>query len=79
MANADFVVYTLGDTASFEAVLQGVALIFQDPFYSGNAAFGLGYGVFLGALILFTLALYQSALKQKFEMRMLIAPLIFYA
>jgi conjugal transfer mating pair stabilization protein TraG len=78
MANADFVVYTLGDTASFEAMLQGVALIFQDPFYSGDAAFGLGYGVFLGALILFTMAIYQSALKQKFEMRMLIAPLIFY-
>lgn len=78
MANADFVVYTLGDTSSFEAMLQGVALIFQDPFYSGNAAFGLGYGVFLGALILFTMAIYQSAFKQKFEMRMLIAPLIFY-
>ena len=56
MADADFVIYTLGDTASFEAMLQGVALIFQDPFYSGNAAFGLGYGVLLGVLILFTMA-----------------------
>lgn len=78
MANADFVIYTLGDTASFEAMLQGVALIFQDPFYSGNAAFGLGYGVLLGVLILFTIALYQSAFKQKFELKSMIVPLIFY-
>lgn len=78
MANSDFVVYTLGDTDSFEAMLQGVALIFQDPLYSGDAAFGLGYGVFLGALILFSIALYQSAFKQKFELKMLIMPLIFY-
>lgn len=78
MANADFVIYTLGDTASFEAMLQGVALIFQDPFYSGNAAFGLGYGVLLGVLILFTMALYQSAFKQKFDLKMMIVPLIFY-
>lgn len=78
MANADFVIYTLGDTASFEAMLQGVALIFQDPFYSGNAAFGLGYGVLLGVLILFTMALYQSAFNQKFDLKMMIVPLIFY-
>lgn len=78
MADADFVIYTLGDTASFEAMLQGVALIFQDPFYSGNAAFGLGYGVLLGVLILFTMALYQSAFKQKFDLKMMIVPLIFY-
>lgn len=78
MANADFVIYTLGDTDTFEAMLQGVALIFQDPLYSGNAAFGLGYGVLLGVFILFTIALYQSVFTQKFELKMLIAPLIFY-
>lgn len=32
MADADFVIYTLGDTASFEAMLQGVALIFRTLF-----------------------------------------------
>lgn len=78
MANADFIIYTLGDTATFEAMLQGVALIFQDPIYSGDAAFGLGYGVFLGVLILFTIALYQSAFKQKFDLKMLLIPFIFY-
>lgn len=78
MANADFIIYTLGDTATFEAMLQGVALIFQDPFYSGDAAFGVGYGVLLGVLILFTMALYQSAFKQKFDLKMLIIPFIFY-
>lgn len=78
MANADFVIYTLGDTDTFEAMLQGVALIFQDPLLSGSGAFGLGYGVLVGVFLLFTIALYQSVFTQKFEYKMLIAPFFFY-
>lgn len=78
MAASGFTIYTLGDTVTFESMLQGVALIFQDGFFNGGGAFGLGNGVYLGALILLGLALYQSAINNKFDIKGLIIPLIVY-
>ncbi|NNH76495.1 hypothetical protein HLH17_02105 [Acinetobacter sp. ANC 5380] len=78
MAETGFTIYTLGDTATFETMLQGVALAFQDGFFHGDGPFGLGYGVFLGALILFGMALYQSVFNKRMELKTLITPLILY-
>lgn len=78
MANADFSIYTLGDTDMFVGMLNGIALVFQDPLFSSNSVFGLGYGAFLGALFLLVITIYQSAFSKKFELKMLIGPLILY-
>jgi conjugal transfer mating pair stabilization protein TraG len=73
-----FVIYTQGETSSFRAAIEGVALVFQDPFFSSDAAMGLGYGVFLGILILLTIFIYKSAVKKTFEIKMVLLPLIAY-
>lgn len=78
MATSAFSVYTLGDTSLFRSMLEGVALVFQDPLYSSNAYLGLGFGAFFGALILMMIMIYQAAFNQRMDIRQLIAPLFAY-
>lgn len=78
MATSAFTIYTLGDTSSFRAMLEGVALVFQDPLYSSNAAMGIGYGPFLGATILTLIMIYQAAFHQRMDIKILLAPLFAY-
>ena len=78
MANSAFTVYTLGETTTFRTMIEGVALVFQDPFFSSNAALGLGYGAFFGALVLMCIMIYQAAFNQRMEIKTLIAPLFAY-
>lgn len=78
MSNTAFSVFTLGDTTTFRYMLEAVALIFQDPFFSSNAALGLGYGVFFGALILMLIMIYQAAFNKKIDISTLLLPLFAY-
>lgn len=78
MATSAFSVYTLGDTSTFRSMLEGVALVFQDPLFSSNAYLGLGFGAFFGALILMLIMIYQAAFNQRMDIRQLIAPLFAY-
>lgn len=78
MATSAFSVYTLGDTSTFRSMLEGVALVFQDPLFSSNAYLGLGFGAFFGALILMLIMIYQAAFNQRMDIRQLIGPLFAY-
>lgn len=78
MATSAFSVYTLGDTSTFRSMLEGVALLFQDPLFSSNAYLGLGFGAFFGAMILMLMMIYQAAFNQRMDIRMLLAPLFSY-
>ncbi|MDD2944366.1 MAG: conjugal transfer protein TraG N-terminal domain-containing protein [Acinetobacter sp.] len=78
MATSAFTVYTLGDTGLFRSMLEGVALVFQDPLYSSDAYLGLGFGAFFGALILMLIMIYQAAFNQRMDIRQLIGPLFAY-
>lgn len=78
MATSAFSVYTLGDTSTFRSMLEGVALLFQDPLFSSDAYLGLGFGAFFGAMILMLIMIYQAAFNQRMDIRMLLAPLFAY-
>lgn len=78
MADSAFTVFTLGDTSTFRTMLEGVALVFQDPFFSSNSFMGLGVGVFFGALILLSIMVYQAAFSKKMDISTLILPLFAY-
>lgn len=78
MADSGFTIYTLGDTETFETILNGIAMVFQSDFFNGNGPFGLGYGLFLGAAILLTMGLYQSIFSKRLELKTLITPLVLY-
>ena len=69
----------MGDTNLFMAILNGIAMIFGgSDLYSGNGAFGLGFGAFFGATILMTIMVYNAAFKKQLDFRLLITPLILY-
>jgi len=44
-------IYVLGDLGTFRAVLQSVAMVFNDPILSNNGALGIGSAAVLGLLI----------------------------
>ena len=75
-----FDIFTLGDTQVFADILNGVAMMFSNsPILKGNGAFQLGYGAFLGALILLAIVIYKAAWQGKFDWRNLILPIILYS
>ncbi|NNH76494.1 hypothetical protein HLH17_02100 [Acinetobacter sp. ANC 5380] len=75
-----FDIFTLGDTQVFADVMNGVAMMFSNsPILKGNGAFQLGYGAFLGALILLTIIIYKAIWQGQFNWRTLILPIILYS
>jgi conjugal transfer mating pair stabilization protein TraG len=74
-----FEIFSLGDTQTFAEVLNGVAMMFSNsPILKGNGPLQLGFGAFLGAMVLFTVMLYRAVFENRFEWKTLLVPLIFY-
>ena len=74
-----FEIFSLGDTQTFAEVLNGVAMMFSNsPILKGNGPLQLGFGAFLGAMVLFTVMLYRAVFENRFEWKTLLLPLVFY-
>ncbi|EOZ8645571.1 conjugal transfer protein TraG N-terminal domain-containing protein [Acinetobacter baumannii] len=74
-----FEIFSLGDTQTFAEVLNGIAMMFSDsPIFKGNGALQLGFGAFVGAMVLFTIMIYKAAFEKRFDWHTLLVPLIFY-
>ncbi|MPS92760.1 conjugal transfer protein TraG N-terminal domain-containing protein [Comamonas sp.] len=74
-----FEIFSMGDTQTFAEVLNGIAMMFSNsPIFKGNGPLQLGFGAFVGIVILFAVMIYKAAFEQKFDWHTLIVPLIFY-
>lgn len=74
-----FEIFSLGDTQTFAEVLNGVAMMFSNsPILKGNGPLQLGFGAFLGAMILFMIMIYKAVFENRFELKTLLIPLILY-
>ena len=74
-----FEIFSLGDTQTFAEVLNGVAMMFSNsPILKGHGPLQLGFGAFLGAMVLFTVMLYRAVFENRFEWKTLLLPLVFY-
>lgn len=74
-----FEIFSLGDTQTFAEVLNGVAMMFSNsPILKGNGPLQLGFGAFLGAIILFLIMIYKAVFENRFELKTLLIPLALY-
>lgn len=74
-----FEIFSLGDTQTFAEVMNGIAMMFSNsPILKGNGPLQLGFGAFLGAMVLFLVMLYKAVFENRFEWKTLIVPMIFY-
>lgn len=74
-----FEIFSLGDTQTFAEVLNGVAMMFSNsPILKGNGPLQIGFGAFLGAMVLLCVMIYKAVFENRFEIKTLLVPLIFY-
>lgn len=74
-----FEIFSLGDTQTFAEVLNGIAMMFSNsPILKGNGPLQIGFGAFLGAMVLLCVMIYKAAFENRFEIKTLLVPLIFY-
>lgn len=74
-----FEIFSLGDTQTFAEVLNGVAMMFSNsPILKGNGPLQLGFGAFLGAMVLFLIMIYKAVFENRFELKTLLVPLVLY-
>lgn len=74
-----FEIFSLGDTQTFAEVLNGVAMMFSNsPILKGNGPLQIGFGAFLGAMVLLCVMIYKAVFENRFELKTLLVPLVFY-
>lgn len=74
-----FEIFSLGDTQTFAEVLNGIAMMFSNsPILKGNGPLQIGFGAFLGAMVLLCVMIYKAVFENRFEIKTLLVPLIFY-
>lgn len=74
-----FTIYSLGDTALFAEILNGIALLFNNgDFVHGDNAMNLSFGAFFGSVMLLTIMLYKSVFNKHIDIKTLLLPLIIY-